>query len=297
MRNMSPYDLHPPLDLYNDTVERKRDSTAKTELQEIQKYIEESYANYDRHFLQNDLEFLPKTKFGTEHKAVLLGLYSPKTKLVKTFRERFFKINPQTYNNLCPYCAINSANTTDHILPKNSYPAYAVNVKNLIPGCSECNVAKGENLLSSDGKKIIINYYTDIIPDEQFLFVDISRNYTSLKFEYRLANYNNQIDPKLFSLIERHFERLHLLTRYKDKAIQQFAEIRNLFVAEQFDNEEEYDIYTAKLLKICDSDAREYGRNHWKIVLKRACAKSIVFKKFILSYLGTHNVQKSFSDK
>ena len=106
--------------------------------------------NYDIHFLLNDLEFMPQAQVGIDHKDALQGLFGSQTGLVKNFRKRYFEINPQTYNNLCPYCVVNSANTTEHILPKEKYPEYAVNVKNLIPGCGECNSAKGEDVLDEN---------------------------------------------------------------------------------------------------------------------------------------------------
>ena len=283
MRNMRPYDLKNAFEVYKEAVERKTAVNEKKELLSIEKPMGDCYANYDRHFGSNDLEYLPKARVGDAHKDVLLGLYGSQTKLVKDFRKRYFEINPQTYNNLCPYCVINSSNTTEHILPKDTYPEYAVNVKNLIPGCSECNSAKGEDVLDEHGNKIVINYYTDLLPDEQFLFVDITNNGGNLVFNYKLSNAANKIDPNLFGLIERHFNKLHLLTRYRDKAIQEIAEIRNMYLTEGFEDEAQYDAFTVKQKRKCDLDVSEYGRNHWKVVLLRACAESDVFKSFILS--------------
>lgn len=282
MRNMRTYDLKTPFEVYKEAVERKNAGAEKNELQGIERAMGDCYANYDRHFDQNDLEYMPQARVGVDHKDVLLGLYGSKAKLVKDFRKRYFDINPQTYNNLCPYCAVNSANTTEHILPKDFYPEYAVDVKNLIPCCSECNSLKGDDVLDENGRKIVLNYYTDLLPDEQFLFVDIRNNGNSLDFDYVLSNSTQRIDANLYELIERHFGRLGLLDRYKDKAIQEFAEIRNGYVAEQFENEAQYDAYAAKQVRKCDLDAVEYGRNHWKVVLIKACAESAVFKSFIL---------------
>ena len=280
---MRPYDLKDAFEVYKEAVERKTAENEKKELLSIEKPMGDCYTNYDRHYGRNDLECLPKARVGDAHKDVLLGLYGSQTKLVKDFRKRYFEINPQTYNNLCPYCVINSSNTTEHILPKDTYPEYAVNVKNLIPGCSECNSAKGEDVVDEHGNKIVINYYTDLLPDEQFLFVDITNNGGGLVFNYKLSNAANKIAPNLYSLIERHFNKLHLLTRYRDKAIQEFAEIRNMYFAEGFENEAQYDAFTAKQKRKCELDVPEYGRNHWKVVLLRACAESDVFKSFILS--------------
>lgn len=283
MRNMKPFDLKDAFEVYKEAVNRKQTGEDKSELQSIETQIGDCYANYDWHFNQNDLEYIPRARVGELHKDVLLGLYSSQAKIIKDFRKRYFDINPQTYNNLCPYCVINSSNTTEHILPKDTYPEYAVHVKNLIPGCSECNTYKGEDVLDKQGKKITINYYTDILPDEQFLFVDISLCGSSLTFDYRLSNDAGRIDANLFALIERHFTKMHLIDRYKDKAIQEFAEIKNMYLAEEFIDDIQYQAFAAKQIKKCDLDVKEYGRNHWKVVLLRACAESDVFKQFILS--------------
>lgn len=283
MRNMKPYDLMGAFDVYKDAVERRNTEAVKKELQAIEKPMLDCYTNYERHFAQNDLEYMPQARVGKDHKDTLLGMFGSRTKLIKDFRKRYFEINPQTYNNLCPYCCINSSNTTEHILPKEDYPEFAVDVKNLIPGCSECNSAKGEDVLDKKGKKFVINYYTDILPNEQFLYVVIKTKDGALNFEYTLSNPDNRINPELYALIERHFVRLHLLARYKDKAIQEFAEVKNSYLVEQFQNEVEYDNFASKQIQKCDFDALEYGINHWKVVLLRACAESDIFKQCILS--------------
>ncbi len=54
---------------------------------------------------------------------------------------------------VCPYCNRNFVNSTkertmcqfDHFFNKNKYPLLAVSFYNLIPVCSSCNHAKGEN--------------------------------------------------------------------------------------------------------------------------------------------------------
>ncbi len=279
---MKPYDLKDAFEVYNEAVERKTDTSAKAELRSIEVPVRDCYINYANHFRQNDLEYMPQARVGQMHKGALLSLYGSKTKLVRNFRSRFFDINPQTYNNLCPYCTINTSDTTEHILPKEKYPEYAVDVLNLIPGCSECNYYKGEDVLDKDGKKFIINFYTDTLPDVQFLFVDVTNDGSGLKMRYRLENVNNAIEPGLYTLIEKHFNKLHLLDKFDDKAIQQFAEIANTYLVEKFQNDQQYDLFAAKQILKCDMDVPAYGRNYWKVVLVRSCAMSNVFKQYIM---------------
>ena len=62
MRNMKPYDLKEPFEVYKDAVERKTNGAEKRELQSIARQMVDCYSNYDRHFLQNDLEYLPHAR-------------------------------------------------------------------------------------------------------------------------------------------------------------------------------------------------------------------------------------------
>lgn len=286
MISMKPYDLKDSFEVYKEAVERKDNGPVKTELKGIEQPMDDCYKNYHRHFRQNDLEYMPHSRVGTDHKIALLSLYGSQTKLIKDFRKRYFEINPQTYNDVCPYCVISESNTTEHILPKEKYPEYAVDVLNLIPGCSKCNSLKGEDVLNQNGERFIINYYTDILPNIQYLFVDIFFNGEDLGFRYRLENVGNAIDTGLFSLIDRHYTKLELLKRYKEKAIQTIAEIKNDYLSEGITDEQGYDTYAAKRRNKCELDVPYYGINHWKIVLMKAAADSRVFKEYILQKLG-----------
>lgn len=282
MKNMRPYDKEDAFNIYKKAVSRKSEGDDKTNLLLIETQIAQCYELYNQYYERNKLEYLSSHEVGVKYKKELQGLYGSKAKVVKDFRQVFFEINPRTYNNLCPYCLINSSNTTDHILPQEQYPEHAINVKNLIPACGECNSAKGENVLDAFGNKCTINFYVDILPEEQFLFVDIIDIGGQMTFNYKLENVSNKINTKLYALIERHFEKLNLLNRYKEKAIQEIAEIRNTYLVETFDNEEQYKLFTSKQRMKCDLDIREYGRNHWRVVLLRACADSEVFKNSVL---------------
>lgn len=159
---------------YKAAVKRKDNSDAKSELLSIEPAMKDCYDNYAFHFGKNDLEYMPEARVGKLHKDVLLGMYGADFAIIKNFRKRYFSLNPQTYNNLCPYCTLNEANTTEHILPKEKYPEFSVNTLNLIPACSACNSKKSDAVLNSEGKKFTINFYTDVLPNVQYLFADFT---------------------------------------------------------------------------------------------------------------------------
>lgn len=270
---------------YKAAVNRKNeDSNDKKELLSIEKQMEDCYINYKQHFDSNNLEILKSTRVGQLHKDSLLGLYSSDAAIVKHFRMRYFAQNPQTYNNLCPYCTLSEANTTEHILPKEKYPEYAVDTLNLIPACSGCNSKKGDSIIDAvSGKKTTINYYTDKLPHEQYLYVDFEVSCNNIKAIYHLENHDNKINVEMYSLIERHFSKFDLLNRFNLKAIQEISELRNLYVVEDFSNEAEYNAFVAKQIRKIKMDMPQLGYNHWKVILYLSAATSDVFKKYILS--------------
>lgn len=270
---------------YKAAVNRKSDdSNDKKELLSIEKQMEDCYINYKQHFDSNNLEILKSTRVGQLHKDSLLGLYSSDAAIVKHFRMRYFAQNPQTYNYLCPYCTLSEANTTEHILPKEKYPEYAVDTLNLIPACSGCNSKKGDSIIDAvSGKKTTINYYTDKLPHEQYLYVDFEISSNNIKAIYHLENHEDKINVEMYSLIERHFSKFDLLNRFNLKAIQEISELRNLYVVEDFSNEAEYNAFAAKQIRKIKMDMPHLGYNHWKVILYLSAATSDVFKKYILS--------------
>lgn len=267
---------------YKAAVERKKESADKDVLTSIEKPMEDCYINYAHHFEQNDLEFMPQAKVGAENKDVLLGMFSSQASIVRNFRKRFFAQNPQTYNNLCSYCTLNEANTTEHILPKEKYPEFSVDTLNLIPACSVCNSKKGDNILDKIGKKCTINFYTDILPETQYLFVDFQIVGTEIKATYRLDNHNN-IDPELYSLIKRHFNQFDLLERFDLKALHELSELINLYLAEEITNVDEFYKFAKKQIRKVNMDSLQFGYNHWKVILYLSAAQNELFKNYILN--------------
>src|SRR5690606_726271 len=104
----------------------------------------------------------------------------------------------------CQYCTISSGNTLDHILPQNDFPEFVVNHMNLLPICGDCNSTKNRFFLNDDGERIFLNLYTDILPQQQYLFVNIDFNNDIVSVDFYLNN-RNIIDISLYNLIYRHF--------------------------------------------------------------------------------------------
>ena len=70
-------------------------------------------------------------------------VFNQKPFFINKHYDDFFKVN----RRLCPFCGIktlekdssNHRDAYDHYLPKEKYPFNAVNLKNLLPMCSDCN--------------------------------------------------------------------------------------------------------------------------------------------------------------
>lgn len=269
-------------------VDRKKMSPDKTILQEVSPTIQECYEQYEQKFDENCLQDLSPLEACSTCKTALIGLYSSKSTLIQNFRRNFFEINSQSYNGLCPYCALNESNTIEHILPKEIFPEYAINVLNLIPCCGECNSYKGERYTNSDGERMILNFYTDDVFRDQFLFMRFTRKEYGLSMEYYLEKPGTMTDSQ-FAIIQRHFNALHLindkdkLPRYDTKAIQTFSDLKSEYSIENFQSEEKYDLFAGKQLSRCVILGQTYGVNYWSVVMRKAAATSDVFKDYILN--------------
>jgi len=273
-----------PFEVYKEAVERKTNIATRSELEDIEGSIKSCYEDYNVHFDDNNVEAINPSSICNFHKEELLKLFRSGTKLVKDFRSEFFRINSQTYNNLCPYCAISEANTTEHILPKEQFPEFSINVLNLIPACSLCNSKKGEDFLDGSNERFTINFYTDNIPEVQFLLAEIIQSGSEVIVKYKLENPSETIEPRIYNLISRHYKRFNLLERYNDKAISSLPEIKNDYLAERLADSSAFNIFARKQLEKCSLDEPAYGYNHWHIVLRKAAASSNTFKNYIMNH-------------
>lgn len=127
------------------------------------------------------------TLFKKLYKDVLFGkFFQPHYRDRKTHYHEFRRHANNGYEN-CPACGIRPMHTWvdditdqyDHYLPKDIYPFSAVNFKNLVPVCSDCNMAQGkhtDDILSHTGK----------------VFYPFDTNHQAINFEITIAK--NDLD-------------------------------------------------------------------------------------------------------
>ncbi|MFV1593837.1 HNH endonuclease signature motif containing protein [Phaeobacter sp. JH20_36] len=184
---------------------------------------------------------------------------------------------PQTYENgkiphiretafenvdLCPICGVDPPVELDHHLPKSVFEPLSLYAWNLVPLCEACNKAK----LAKDAGNFVHAYF-DIVPDEQFLQVDVSIEDGGLITKYSIDE-NAQLAAPLLAKLKFQMEALSLNTRFqKDVNTNLVAHTTGLHMAAEFGGGDGVKRYLGKQASI-ETDA--FHRNHWRPVLLNA---------------------------
>lgn len=266
MRNLLPY-TGDTFSLYEEAIANKNSGHDKTLLTNSKELIKDFYNEYDLHFASNTLNLIPGRRVnGSLHKA-LSDLYSYNSKVVRKIRSTLIEINPKTVNGVCQHCGFNSSDTMDHILPRSNNSEYSVNARNLIPSCTDCNRRKN----ASD----ILNLYTDILPQVEYLFMDVLADGDTIDFVFRLDNTSGLVDATLFDRITRHYSKLDLFDRMKIKAQSEFKGF--IISINQWYNfagkEQVINSVMDSLTKLRDA----YGFNYWQVAFYKGLVNSTVF--------------------
>ncbi len=263
---------------HNEIVNAKTKDVVRLELQLIRPEVTKRYRVFQSALRKGNPHQLAKVGVMQDSKASLLSCYKNKT--VKT-REIFSDIEgaqmPGTLGK-CPYCGITRPGTYDHYMPEDEYPEFAVHALNLLPCCSDCNSSKGARL-SHNGQRQYLHFYSDDIPQEQFLFVTIHTHENTPAFGVRFSLIKpNQFDQDRWNVIEAHYRKLQLLRRYKNEASDEIAtafEISKAHIADGGGSVESF------LNQVCDSEEVKFGKNHWRVVLKRKLVQTQEFVDYV----------------
>ena len=126
-----------------------------------------------------------------------------------------------------------------------NFQNFQLTQKNLLPACTTCNSHKNENW-KENNKTLFLNLYTDILPNDQYLFVDLVITPNNIQPAFELRNVNN-INPDFFELLETHYSRLHLPQRFKKESHKVISELTNLISGLSFGH---CFCYTLNLIKL-----------------------------------------------
>jgi hypothetical protein len=234
------------------------------------------YALYEHHFNANTLENIAAVNYSQQTKQDLLHCYTSETaslnRLVAAIKDnQLFHLM-----GICQFCGINTDSTTDHYLPKDSFPDFCVAALNLFPCCPDCNSLKGEYMWDAlHNTRGIINFYTDVIPAQQFLYANITYNGDVPTVHFHIQNISG-INLAFYNIIERHFDRLNLLERYKEKFNSLYNQTRS-----SFKNKPRFAGHPGRVRDFLLDDAAQlfadYGRNYYIGIVKEALGNNNTF--------------------
>lgn len=263
MKNLEAYNGN-CFDFHTRVVESKKDAELVTRLKMLNQTITQLFDDYQVRFNSNNLENLASHGFDGQNKADLLNLYNIQLKALRELKNKLTTGSSNRIFNTCQYCTINEVFSLDHILPKEEYSEFVVHPKNLFPSCTQCNTYKSTNWIE-DGSRLFLNLYLDQLPEEQYLYVDLNEDEGIIQAEFYLEN-NAGIDEDLFELIENHYERLHLLSRFATNSYSRIApleaQINTRAAITTYNDIQEEVLRTNEHLK------KIFGYNHWGLILE-----------------------------
>lgn len=282
MRNLNEYNGNSS-DFLDEVISSKRNSQQdpnyKQRINVLAPTIKVLFNNFETaHNAKNHISLVPNG-YVNQDKTDLINLYtSGNSRLVK-LKNSITTVLDNRAMNTCQYCTIGPVGSLDHIIPKDEFPEFSVNPKNLIPSCTTCNSHKSENW-KENNKTIFLNLYTDILPTEQYLFVDLVVSPNNIQPRFELRNHNN-IDADFFILLESHYTKLHLLERYKKESYKIISELTNLIIASKtvLVQNQIREIVIAKI----HEDKNIFGKNYFKSILEDALINNDDYLNLILN--------------
>jgi hypothetical protein len=166
----------------------------------------------------------------------LLHCYESTAKALEKLKKLISEQQVDGVRDICPYCGIGEPRQFDHYLPKVRFPDFGVHSHNLVPCCGSCNGMKGETWLQANGARTFINFYIDSLPTAPMLELNVD---WSIKNGMRVPVASFDLARPVgfgvakFDLIKSHFEKLALLSRYKDQAHTEFLALRDAAFARE----------------------------------------------------------------
>ncbi|PHC48198.1 HNH endonuclease [Bacillus toyonensis] len=272
MKNLYPIE-EKMFDIYKSIAKKSRGEKKVNLLGELDT-INERYELYSAN--RKNLSMIEQINYTVDIKKYLLSCYGNNVTL-NNLKVDITNKQELYYQAKCPYCGLNSPGTFDHYLPKEDYPDFAVLALNLIPCCEKCNSIKGDRWKAKNGDRLFINYYFDFVPQDKYLFAEISFNKRSIAptVSYKILK-NKQIDNQAFKIIESHYNKLNLCSRFESHANDEISSFFNetKLAAQEGVNKETQKLTLMRKIKINTDRA---GRNNWLVSLYEAILESSDF--------------------
>ena len=251
----------------------KDDPEYKVRVSSYNNDIKACLENYDEKYTLNQLENLMAHGYSGNQKDDLQKLYKFKASIFQELKVKVTTRDGNIIDNICQNCTIGEVNSFDHVLPKEEFAEYVVNPKNLFPSCTKCNSYKSRMWIQN-GKRVFLNLYKDVLPEVQYLFVDIQVDGDDLNLIYSVSNVNG-INTDLYNLIFNHYDKLHLCQRFKENSDVVISELENEIHG--YKEVLPIDVIKQVIENTSHKDKEVYGYNYWKSILKLALLNNTVY--------------------
>jgi hypothetical protein len=267
MRNL-PHYTEDTFEFYKEVLRSKnktrKDPTYKDRIESMNDVIEGQFLVYDENFTNNTLETIDSYGHTGEEKDDLLKLYSYKSSVIKRLKTQITTTDTNRIINTCPNCTISEVNSFDHYLPKDEYPEFIVNPKNLFPSCTICNGHK-KDIWIQGGKRLFLNLYLDSLPVKQYLFVNLVFEEDVVTAVFYLQN-NGDIANDIFDIIETHYDKLNLLERFSVNIHEVITSVENTI--NSFIDKLSLEEIIDSIIEKSNLDRIAFGYNYWKSILE-----------------------------
>jgi 5-methylcytosine-specific restriction endonuclease McrA len=252
-----------------DSITQSKQQPSRAKLVALRTQVDTHYNEYLNAFL--NIHNKAPNPFAANDSTELRNCYNNSTAALDGLKARIVNAQTDTLKFICPYCLIINHTTFDHYIPKEEHPVYSVCSKNLIPCCGLCN-GKKLQYWKENGQRAIIHFYNDTIPNQQFLYCDLTFNGLIPIVKFRLQ-FQNNFNVGLRYIIEKHFERLELLNRYDENVPTILSNIDTDFNSLAGFNPSQNEVADFLIRKANEYYAK-YGRNYWQGVAYETLANS-----------------------
>lgn len=272
MKRLTPLANVPPyLDHYVAIRDSKYNPT-KAQLVAAHALVTQRYQAHDQAVAQGNMQDLQPSAAAVLISVPLRACYGSSTKPLEALKKAVRDAQPQRLLKYCPMCGTTLPKTFDHYLPAGKFPEFAVHALNLVPCCAFCNSTKDDDWLDAAGNRMFLHAYLDALPDEQFVRVALHQQPL---LQGVGATFSLQHPPGVpqaqWQLIESHFARLKLLSRYDERGNDEIAEI--VAGCRVFRETSAAGDVAGFLHGLADDRKNAHGRNHWIAVLMEAMAQ------------------------
>ena len=266
MHNLVPYTGN-AFSLYQEAVARKEYGESKDRLLAAETTVQAFYEEFDQHFPDNSLRAIAPRRVHKPLRDDLFDMYGFDAAIVKEVKSWLKAHNKVTVYGVCQHCGIVPFDTMDHILPHQQYAEYAVHARNLIPCCTDCNRRKNE--------REILNLYIDVLPNVEYLFMDVKANGDTIDLTFRLDDSQGLVPQALFDKIKSHYSKLELFDRMKTIANTRIAGFLS-HIKRTYEKNGKQEVIN-EVIEDIEGLRRAYGYNYWEVAFQKGLVGSPVF--------------------